>query len=132
MFRTLRDKLSICLEGTILFSRPKEHARRPGGLWSYSLQGPAAYHPYVLTQDEYKIKFDLISKLHSVDNRLQATREQYRRGRAKWMPDLHQQTYDPPLAPPPNPQVELYYKLLGLACTREPHATWQMMPAVHH
>jgi hypothetical protein len=133
MFKAIWNALSICLEGTMFRSRPKQQCHHDtDNLWEYSMDGRPEYHPYVLTQEEYKIKFDLISKLHSVDNRLQETREEYKRGRAKWIPDMHQQHYDPPAPPPPNPQVELYYRTLGLNMAREPRTTWTNLNPVHH
>ncbi|HEY9791219.1 MAG TPA: hypothetical protein V6D22_12520 [Candidatus Obscuribacterales bacterium] len=132
MFKAIKNVLSICLEGTIFRSKPKQQTQRTDNLWSYSMEGKNEYHPYVLTQEEYKIKFDLITKLHSVDNRLQESREEHKRGCAKWVPEKHQQVYETPAPPPPNPQIELYYKALGLNIAREPRITWTTLNPVSH
>jgi hypothetical protein len=132
MFKSIYQSLSICLQGT-LFRRHSTKAsqhRETEVLWSYSMDGQSTCPPYVLTTEEYKIKNDLITKIHCADNRLQESRTEDRRGRAKWLPDFYEQTYDPPAGPGPNPQVELYYRTLGLSIAREPRTTWQNLQPV--
>jgi hypothetical protein len=66
------------------------------------------------------IRNDLISRLHSVDNGLADAREGSKRGRAKWFRESNEQIYDPDIRVPiPDPQIEVYYRNLGLSLTRE-------------
>jgi hypothetical protein len=130
MFKSISDALGICLQGTIFSYRAKNTGKgRSCELWQYSMENADA-PPYVITQEEYIVRHDLITKLHSVDNRLQEHRLEARRCRAKWLPDHHQQTYELPNPPAPNPQVELYYRTLGLNIARDPRTTWTAIKTV--
>ena len=134
MFKAIFDAFSIYLEGT-MFRRRHKHAWRQkyaSTLWGHPLEMDSATPPYVLIQEEYKIKNDVITKFHYADNWLQEARIEDKRGRAKWLPSLYQQVYDPPLGPAPNMQVELYYRVLGLNMARDMESTWQgLAPMVH-
>jgi hypothetical protein len=126
MFKFINDTVAICLEGTAFRRRNKKTPNQPISeqVCSYSPESQSPSPPYVLTQEEYKIKNDLISKLHSTDNRLQETRQRDRRGRAKWIPLHNEQVYNPPTPTASSPQLEVYYKILGTHIVQDPRTTW--------
>lgn len=125
MFKTIYNTISICFEGTIFRRAAKKGLLDKNDEMLWALEGVSHTAPYVLTQDQYLIKNDLISKLHSTDNGLQEAREESKRGRAKWFRDLHQQVYQPQFLPSlPDPQVEVYYRNLRLSFTRDPRVTF--------
>ena len=119
MFKSLMNMLSISLQGTLFSSKPKKKAPSTYDLLMYSMDMVDREPPYVLVAEEFKIKHDLISKLHSVDNRLQATRSESRKGRARWCPDVYEQNYGGPKPIALDPQIEVYSRALGLSRTRE-------------
>ena len=119
MFKSIFNMLSISLQGTIFASKHKQKASTTYDLLMYSMDMADREPPYVLVAEEFKIKHDLISKLHSVDNRLQATRVESRKGRARWCPDVYEQAYDGPAPVALDPQIEVYSRALGLSRTRE-------------
>jgi hypothetical protein len=113
------NALSICLTGTIFERRAAREFFSQPAAWDYSFEA-GQVPPYVLTQEEFKIKRDLLTKVHSCDNRLAEEREGVRKAKAKWCPDIYEQIYEPPAAPSQgDPQVEVYYHSLGLANIRE-------------
>ena len=119
MFKAIGNAVAICLQGTIFERRPKHAATAKYELWAYSFDQEKA-PPYVLTQEEYKVKNDIITKHHTTENRLQEKRSENRRARAKWSPDVYEQIYIPPVLPAMNnPQVEIYYRTLGLHLARD-------------
>lgn len=125
MFNTLFDSFSICLQGTIFERRPRRAVlnKSAESAWSYDVSAGSKAPPYVLTNEEWKIKDDILTKWHSVANGLQELRQEDRRGRAKWFIELYQQFYSPKRAVPPDPKIEVYYKTLGLNLARDPHVT---------
>jgi hypothetical protein len=107
--------MSICLQGTCFERRPRErHVPDRPENWYYSIDGGEA-PPYLMVAEEFKIKYDLITKLHSRDQHKLCGREASNRGRAKWNPEKHEQMYHMTNEPhtAPDPKVEVYYNALG-------------------
>lgn len=125
MLQSIFTRLAISLQGTPLSPRAKKHHYKENlpETWSYSMDTVTAIAPYVMTTEEYKIKNDLITKLHSVDNRLQEGRVEAKKGRARWCPDVYEQTYHGEALPALNPQIEIYGRSLGLAKVKEARLT---------
>ncbi len=124
MFKSILTSLSICLQGTVLEPKKKlkkrfQNVHIQPNLTSYNVRLPEAL-PYVLIYPDNQNKHDLLAKLHSCDRSLDEARSGAHRGRAHWCPDNHEQTYTLPGPPSPNPQIELYYKRLGLDRTKDP------------
>lgn len=117
MFRKLLTSMSICLQGTCFERRPRERqVPDRSETWYYSIE-EAEVPPYLMVAEEFKIKYDLITKLHSRDSQMLSGRDASRRGRAKWNPEKHEQMYHvthEPNTSAPDPKVEVYYNALGL------------------
>lgn len=121
MFRRIMTSFCICLQGTVFERRPKHAFKDRHDLWYYSMEGRENAPPYLLVADEFKVRNDLITKLHGRDGQLLATRDSSKRGRAKWLPDMYEQYYSCTNEPTAgDPRVEVYYSSLGLGLTREP------------
>src|SRR5437588_10635112 len=99
MFKRIADAVSILFQGTIFESRHKREILKSDQLWEYCVDGLVRTPPYVLTHDEFKIKNDLITKLRSTDNRLQAVRDGVKKARARWLPDFYEQADVTPPTP---------------------------------
>lgn len=124
MFRKLLTSMSICLQGTCFERRPRERQQRDRvETWYYSLDEANA-PPYLMVAEEFKIKYDLITKLHTRDGHLLSGRDASKRGRAKWNPEKHEQVYQMTNEPSPNtdPKVEVYYNALGLGISQPRNA----------
>jgi hypothetical protein len=120
MFRKILTSMSICLQGT-LFERRLRRAvvRDKQETWYYSVDEQAG-KPYLMVAEEFKIKYDLITKLHNVDGQLLNGRDSSKRARAKWCPEKHEQVYDMRNEPhSSDPRVAVYYNALGLGLSRE-------------
>ena len=111
MFRKLLTSVSICLQGTVFERRPrKPQVRDRQETWYYSIEEAEA-PPYLMVAEEFKVKYDLISKMHTRDGGVESSR----RGRAKWNPEKHEQVYHCSHEPHgTDPKVEVYYNALGL------------------
>jgi hypothetical protein len=120
MFRKLLTSVSICLQGTLFERRPhKPVIREKQETWYYSLDENGA-KPYLMVAEEFKVKYDLITKLHSRDGQLLNGRDSSKRGRAKWCPEQHEQVYEMTNEPGSHdPRVAVYYNALGLGYSRE-------------
>lgn len=85
-------------------------------------------HPYLLVNPDYAVKHDLGSKMNGVDSRLVTRRTDVKRGKARWCPNSAEQSYENPNANAGVPEVELYWKSLGLnqtqGTTLEPELDW--------
>lgn len=113
MFQKVVTSLSLCLQGTPLEFRAKPRACHAEQGAEYSTERSLA-PGYLLTTEEYRIKRDLLTRLHTCDNRLRDIRGKANEARARLFPDYHEQTYCVPLQGMRNPQIELYYRKLGL------------------
>lgn len=124
MFKSIMTSFCICLQGTVFERRAKKaHMKDRDETWYYSMEGPEE-PPYILVAEEFKIRNDLLTKMHTRDGHLSTSRDASKKGRAKWCPDFYEQVYYGPAieASTGDPAVEVYYRALGLANTREPHA----------
>lgn len=120
MFKSIMTSFCICLQGTVFERKPKKCSLKDNkDTWYYSMEGREESPPYLLVAEEFKVRNDLITKLHTRDTI--TSRESSRRGRAKWLPDLYEQVYYGGNEPTtgPDPSIEVYYRMLGLNQTRE-------------
>jgi hypothetical protein len=122
MFKSIMTSFCICLQGTVFQRKPRKGCiKGRDDTWYYSAEGHEECPPYLLVAEEFKVKNDLITKMHTRDGNLVSSRESAKRGRAKWLPDLYEQVYAGPVSEYGfDPRVEVYYRTLGLAQTREP------------
>lgn len=119
MFNSIMTSLCISLQGTLFERKPKkgslkEHAEN----WHYSMNEREA-PPYLLVTEEFKVRNDLITKLHARDGQISTTRESSKRGRAHWCPNHYQQHYFGETTSGADPRVAIYYHALGLVNARE-------------
>jgi hypothetical protein len=124
MFRHILTSFCICLQGTVFQRGPRKRAvKERQEHWYYSVdQEEQDNKPYLMVAEEFKIKYDLITKMHTRDGHLLSGRDASNRGRAKWNPEKHEQVYQMVNEPGgADPRVEVYYQALGLGQTREQH-----------
>lgn len=119
MFKSIFNQLSICLEGT--WFRRKHKPKSFDRHIAEESENAAPCHNYVLTTSSKDIKKDIISKLQGADSRLVERRVSTKKGRAKWCPNLNEQSYGGPKAGVTlDPKIEVYWRALGLANAQEP------------
>jgi hypothetical protein len=121
MFRKIITSMSICLQGTVFQRRPRKGAVAPKQeTWYYSLEQAENAPPYLMVAEEFKVKYDFMTKVHGIDGHLLSGRDASKRGRAKWCPEKHEQVYDCRHEPhSSDPRVAVYYNALGLGVSRE-------------
>lgn len=123
MFRNILTSFCICLQGTVFERGPRKRAvKERQETWYYSVDQDEECKPYLMVAEEFKVKYDLITKLHTRDGQLLSGRDASKRGRAKWCPEKYEQVYHQTHEPScTDPRVEVYYQALGLSSTREPN-----------
>jgi hypothetical protein len=124
MFKSIMTSLCICLQGTLFERRAKKgHKKERPETWYYSVEEAETKEPpYLMVAEEFKVKNDLITKLHTRDKNLMGT-DVSKAGRARWCPDLYEQCYTPSVKSGADPSVEVYYRALGLFHARDPRTT---------
>src|SRR3990167_1740072 len=98
MFTNLLNAMSLCLQGTVFQKKAKKLIvnKHPDSHSASISKNESESHPYVITDEEFKLKHDFITKAHYVDNRLQKASDQARRGQQKWFVSSQQQDYKSP------------------------------------
>lgn len=118
MFKSIYTSFCICLQGTVFEMRKRKGVIKENEKWYYSLEKGDEAKPYILVAEEFKVRNDLITKLHTRDGKLLSARESSAKGRAKWNPNQYTQDYLGPSGPGSDPTIEVYYRSLGLAQAR--------------
>lgn len=121
MFRDIITSMSICLQGTLFERRPRKGPLpdRPES-WYYSVEEHEDEKPYLMVAEQYKVRYDFMTRLHTRDAHLLKGRDSSKAGRAKWFSDNYEQCYHMAKAPNCNdPRIAVYYNALGLGIVRE-------------
>lgn len=122
MFRNILTSMSICLQGTLFERRPRKGGLAPKPeTWYYSIDEHDNAPPYLMVAEEFKVRYDFMTKLHTRDGQLLSGRDASKKGRAKWCPEKYEQVYNCSNEPSCNdPRIAVYYNALGLGVVREP------------
>jgi hypothetical protein len=129
MLRSIFTSLSIYLQGTVFERRPRVKGKQSPEAWMHieedeSHTETVQPQPYVIVEHELEATPDLVSKLYSCNRRLKDGRVEAKNGRAKWCQNKYQQNYTGAVRMTGDPQVEVYWKALGLGNTQEQQFDW--------